>query len=141
MKCSRCGNEIEEGKLFCSICGQEVQLVPDFDTFGEQYYQKKQEAAEVEEKQEPGRLKKPRKKKKKINPLIWGGIILVVCVVCLLIFKNLVDERNHNSYSYQMNKADTAFTREEYEKALKYLEQAMNLRPADENAIFLRAQI
>lgn len=143
MICSRCGNEIEEGKLFCPICGQEVQLVPDFDTFGEQYYQKKQETREIaeQEPQEPEKAKKPRKKKKNINPLIWGGITLVVCVACLLIFKNLVDERNHNSYSYQMNKADTAFTNKEYGKALNYLEQAMNLQPADENAIFLRAQV
>ncbi len=31
MKCSRCGAKVEEGKLFCLSCGQEVQIVPDYN--------------------------------------------------------------------------------------------------------------
>lgn len=31
MKCPRCGNELEEGKLLCEKCGEEVKIVPDFD--------------------------------------------------------------------------------------------------------------
>lgn len=34
MKCSNCGAPIEEGRLFCMNCGQEVQWVPDYDSFG-----------------------------------------------------------------------------------------------------------
>ena len=34
MKCSNCGEPIEEGRLFCLHCGQEVQWVPDYDSFG-----------------------------------------------------------------------------------------------------------
>lgn len=161
MICSRCGNEIEEGKLFCPVCGQEVQLVPDFDTFGEQYYRKQQEERkrenlereylpedndedyEFEERrsQERSSVKKKKKKKKKANPLIIGGIILVLCMICLLAFKSTMDKRNDNSYSYQMNKAETAFTNKEYEKALEYLDRAVKLQPADEDAILLRAQV
>ena len=31
MKCPNCGNELEEGKLLCEHCGEEVKIVPDFD--------------------------------------------------------------------------------------------------------------
>lgn len=30
MKCSYCGNEIEEGKVYCDKCGKPVQMVPDY---------------------------------------------------------------------------------------------------------------
>ena len=31
MKCQNCGNEIEEGHLICDVCGNEIQIVPDFE--------------------------------------------------------------------------------------------------------------
>ena len=31
MKCPNCGNELEEGHLICEVCGEEIQMVPDFE--------------------------------------------------------------------------------------------------------------
>ena len=31
MKCPKCRNELEEGKLLCEQCGEEIKIVPDFD--------------------------------------------------------------------------------------------------------------
>lgn len=31
MKCPNCGKEIEEGHLICEACGNEIQIVPDFE--------------------------------------------------------------------------------------------------------------
>lgn len=31
MKCPNCGNELKEGHLICEICGEEIQIVPDFE--------------------------------------------------------------------------------------------------------------
>lgn len=31
MKCPKCQKELTEGKLYCELCGNEIQIVPDFD--------------------------------------------------------------------------------------------------------------
>ncbi len=31
MNCPNCGKELKEGKLYCEYCGQEIQMVPDFE--------------------------------------------------------------------------------------------------------------
>lgn len=31
MKCPKCQNELAEDKLYCELCGNEIQIVPDFD--------------------------------------------------------------------------------------------------------------
>ena len=76
MKCSNCGEPIEEGRLFCSKCGHEVQWVPDYDSFGnymelermkqEQDRLKKEHAeAEAARKRAAIAAENRRKKKKK----------------------------------------------------------------------------
>ncbi|MBQ9062681.1 MAG: zinc-ribbon domain-containing protein, partial [Eubacterium sp.] len=31
-KCTRCGADIPDGDFFCPVCGESVQLVPDYET-------------------------------------------------------------------------------------------------------------
>ena len=31
MKCPKCGVDIQEGKLLCESCGEEIHIVPDFE--------------------------------------------------------------------------------------------------------------
>lgn len=31
MKCQKCGARLPEGRLYCEQCGEEVQMVPDFE--------------------------------------------------------------------------------------------------------------
>ena len=50
MRCSNCGEPIEEGRLFCLNCGQEVQWVPDYDSFGDYMVQEKLKKEKVVEK-------------------------------------------------------------------------------------------
>ena len=37
MKCIYCGNELKEGSLFCPYCGKEVQIVPDYNIYDDDY--------------------------------------------------------------------------------------------------------
>ncbi len=36
MKCAKCKAEIKEGCLYCSVCGHEVQIVPDYNVLEEE---------------------------------------------------------------------------------------------------------
>ena len=35
MKCEKCGANIPQGYVYCSVCGSEVQLVPDYNFLDE----------------------------------------------------------------------------------------------------------
>ena len=36
MKCKNCGAQIKEGKMFCSVCGNEIRIVPDYNDLEEE---------------------------------------------------------------------------------------------------------
>ena len=31
MKCPKCNRELKEGQLYCEVCGEEIQMVPEFE--------------------------------------------------------------------------------------------------------------
>ena len=84
MKCIYCGEDLKEGSLFCSRCGKEVQMVPDYNLFDDDYL--KQVLAEENagpnhskpaESNSPKGRKNPEEQKKKQGSLkdrIMAGI-------------------------------------------------------------------
>ena len=42
MKCAKCGAEIKEGCIYCSVCGNAVQIVPDYSVLEDDYLRKKE---------------------------------------------------------------------------------------------------
>ena len=36
MNCPKCGTEIAEGSLYCTACGEDIHIVPDFEPEVEQ---------------------------------------------------------------------------------------------------------
>lgn len=150
MRCSKCGAEIEEGKLYCSVCGAEVQLVPEYDTLGNYMRQKEKERAQEEEaarrqeellrrKQQQEEAERKRRTKKS---LLIGVGLLVVCIGALLIFKWYMDHKNFNSYDFQMDKAEIAYSNHKFDEAEEYVERAVELAGSDnQDARMLQAQI
>ena len=37
MKCVNCGEQLNEGCVFCSKCGKEVQMVPDYNVLEDDF--------------------------------------------------------------------------------------------------------
>ena len=37
MKCAKCGAELKEGCLYCSVCGHEAQMVNGYSVLEEDY--------------------------------------------------------------------------------------------------------
>lgn len=131
MKCAKCGAELKLGCIYCSVCGQEAQIVSDYNVLEDDYLRALLEE-ENKPKQEETEVKPSKKKKKK---KIWPWIVLILAVIITIIAVVLVVQYkrylNENSYSYQVEMAESELTDRNYENALNYYKNALNLEPND----------
>ena len=66
MRCPKCGAELEAGSIYCNVCLQELQIVPDYDPLDEmvigqepeESQKETEELLHMEQKPVPGQVKK-----------------------------------------------------------------------------------
>ena len=150
MKCPHCGNELKEGHLICEKCGEEIQMVPDFepeiensitetlttlaslqegeDTQGISQTEYKAEEEDEQETDEP--VEDGRK--------VWMIMCLVIIFVVVLV--------TYGTYSYHIRTVEYQITRakeyaanESYEEAIACLEAAYADYPDEADLLFLEA--
>lgn len=146
MNCINCGAEIKSEYNNCPYCGKALQIVPDYSIYDEDdiniilestkdiesknnkaYIKEQQEQVEKEKQIESAKTKKKNTKK----------IVILTVIVCVLLFgagigtKLYIDNKNANSYDYQMKQADEAMFRENYDVAEDFYLQALTLSPQD----------
>lgn len=142
MKCVKCGAELKEGCIYCSVCGNEAQMVPDYSVLEDDYLRsllKEEERAEAKKRAYPNtpKEKKPkqtRSPKKQLDsriPILIVCIILAVAIIIGIIIKVTIDHRNANSYEYQVEAAKQEYVDKNYENALHYYKTALALKPND----------
>jgi tetratricopeptide (TPR) repeat protein len=146
MICPKCGSEIADGKVYCSKCGKEMQLVPEYrieeeeilqDKVPEQIKQIRKQERSLDSSEEIKKEKNKIKKKKSHGWIIWM-ILLFAAVGAGIYF--FVNYSFFHSYSYQMNLAINAYNAQDYEEALDRGERALTLKENDLDAILLIAQ-
>lgn len=161
MKCPKCGRELDEGKLLCEHCGEEVNMVPDFDIELEAEIHRNisnmvenislhdEEEYIGDNLDEEDDLKeylrdyfpknnKDTKKGKRFIPFLAIIVLAVFFLTIIIVF--IVPALQKNSYEYQYNKAVECAAMDHYDEAVIYLERALALNPSNINARFLLAK-
>ncbi len=146
MRCPNCGEELDPGNVFCKKCGQEMQMVPDYDpldelTIGDDSQTKIED--QIEDKKEEEEKGSSQKEEAKKQYSIWrrigrywriwlmlGGIL--ICFVIFLYF--YFSFRRENDFNYQLKTGIELMEEERYEEALSYLKHAQSLQSNTEGA-------
>ena len=150
MKCPKCGHELNEDHLICEICGEEIQIVPDFEPEIEnsitetlstlaalQEGEATEEITREDEEKEEKQIYKPDK------PLESGRKIWVIASLISIFVVAVVSYSAYayhiRTMDYQMNKAREYAANGSYAEAIAYLENAYERYPDVAQILFMEA--
>ncbi len=145
MKCPNCGAEMEEGKLYCEHCGEDIHIVPDFEPEIEYNMAQtlndiaKEMAPDTEQEQEET-VQEPTEsldwddipeENHTAHPFRWKFIVLllvltVVAVVCTGVG---ISYSHYHSAEYQTKCARNYVAEGEYDQAVTCYNRALELDP------------
>lgn len=150
MKCPDCGAEIVDGHLYCEKCGMEIQMVPDFEPEIENSITETlSTVAEEIEGNSPGEDKPDgesngvsAEQQASILPEEQGKnwlVLSLVTFVAVTLAAGFVAVYLYHRYSvnYQVDQARSYAQSQDYEKAIEYLEKAIELTSDNAEIIFL----
>lgn len=148
MKCGNCGADLEEGTLFCPVCGKEVQWVPEYNTLEtlikqrelEEREKKRREMETRKEREKEERKAELERKKKKHKRQVIAGVAGGIIVLGIAAF-GFIYQTQINSFDHQMSQAETAYREGDYDSALQYIARARELEPDNLEAEILEARI
>ncbi len=159
MKCARCGAELKQGCLYCSVCGYESQILPDYNMLEDEYLRsllKEENKPKQTEKKAitktVGTKERKRAKETKQTKETNGSRMFYVCMGVLGVLavlgvaagigvKSYMDAQNANSYEYQMKMAREEEASGNYDNALNFYNRALTLRQDDKEARLSLADI
>ncbi len=150
MKCPNCGNELKEDHLICEVCGEEIQMVPDFEpeiensiteTLTElaamQGGNDEKEADNGGENEEEV-YEKTQERTADIGKKVWVVVSLVSIFLIALISYRLYSY-HIQTIDYQIAKAREHASAGEYDKAISYLESVYEKDPTLSEVLFMIA--
>lgn len=160
MKCPNCGYEMADDHLYCEKCGNEIQIVPDFEpelensiietlsTVAEEIEggvdAKPADAKSLSEPKTPQKKSSGKKTEGRVSGAerrksnIVASLIIFVLVVLMTIFAGVFLYQRY-SVSYQISRAQKYAGREKYTEAAGYLERALELQPGETNVVLTLA--
>lgn len=158
MVCTKCGAELKDTDLFCLKCGEEVQIVPDYNPVEEIVIQnlalaqqneiisqdtkealgdtKKIEQKELNKKEKISNVHKKKSRRKSIITI--PRLFIVAILVTLLV--SFLWNKHKSSFEYQYKLAEECMENEDYQGALEYLNHALTVNESDVDAQFLLAK-
>lgn len=149
MKCANCGAELKLGCVYCSVCGHEAQIVPDYNILEDDFLkslldeerktkeEQEKKKAELERKKKKIEQEKARKKKRLTIIGISVAAVVLIAVVVLL----LVNNSHKKSFNYQYQKGMEYLEEGNRTKAIQYLEKASSIDPKNTEVLLQLADI
>ena len=155
MKCTYCGAPLEEGRIFCLKCGEEIVWVPEYNAIGTYRSQSEhsvmeaaRRAVENDKKQQEEIVlanaiaEENKNKKRRKSPLIIAVIVvLLLGVGGYFGIKYYINQENYNSFEYQQEAAIRGYGIGEYDLAKEHIDRALELEENDATAIFIKSDI
>ena len=143
--CQFCGTQIPDGEVFCPNCGEEVQLVPDFETMGSKIQEQKQQQQQNREdeilkaeQRKAERLREQRVKTLRRRKFAAAGIVILIIAVMVAFV--LISTKG-DSYASMYQDAQTQYENREYDKALTTINNALEKNPDAEDGVLLKGRI
>lgn len=138
MKCPNCGSEIEDGKLLCSVCGTEIQYVPDYEPELEDSLDSTIHIIKDEITGDGQEDKKTKFNQKYpiASKVIIGFILLAIFGIVFFTIRYTQD----HSFDYQYQKAISYAEENDYGQAINSLEKAIALDEENIDLIKLKAE-
>lgn len=140
MKCINCGSEIKAEYKICPYCGSNIQIVPDYSVYDEDdikiiventgTVEKKSEMTKEQREARVLAQKKAEEANKKRKMKITIAIVAICCMLLVIVgvvAKVSIDNKNNNSFEYQMKQADSAMFKGNIDEAEKYYLKALEL--------------
>lgn len=151
MQCKRCGAELKPGRMYCSSCGKEVQMVSGYGDLEDEYLshilrEGSENGTVGEKKQEQQKQKKStahlhiKRKNNKLPIFVVCGLLVILIIVAVSV-KLYLNYQNDNSYDYQVAMAEKEADAGSYGNALEYYKNALSLEPQDVNVRLAMAKI
>ncbi|MCI8993682.1 MAG: hypothetical protein HFG80_13355 [Eubacterium sp.] len=146
MKCAKCGAELKVGCIYCSVCGNEAQIVPDYnllddvltDALTDKSKKKSEKKGQKNLSQKPGQIIQTKKEKRDLSKKgkssrekdsrkgLIGGIIGIICAAAAIcIFLGI----RYNSYEYQFQKGEQYLQEKNYEAAISCFRKCIAKEP------------
>ncbi len=149
MKCSKCGKEVALGDVYCSQCGSEIQIVPDYNVFGDDFsnvIQQKENTRtdnKILQDEKVKELEKKAKENKKKNLIILCTSLGVITLIAIILIASIFITSNNNSksFNYNFTRAEEYYDNGMLKEALEYVNYALE---ADSNNVYagiLKAEI
>jgi len=136
MICKRCNEEIEDGRVYCTKCGLELDYVPEYSEVEEELDKNILNLEEVdgevineaENDYEEYHLEKQITVKEKKIQIVTKIVLLSLAIFIMLgsLIAFFVVKNRHSSFSYQLKKGINYSKNDNYSKAVISFENAYN---------------
>lgn len=151
MKCPNCGNELKDGHLICEICGEEIQIVPDFEPEIENSITETlstlaamQEGEDTKTQTDADKDTEYIEDSVERDENVVGnrktGVIMILIIIFVVALTSYSMYAYHiRTVEYQIDKAKEYAANESYEEAIACLEAAYEKHPDVAKILFLEA--